>query len=169
MRTFLGVLLVAVAACGGGESEGKSGGTSEAPPEKPATGAPIAFIATDIKAGEGFDGAVKVKGYNFADKDVAQYTVLVRFKDDGGDVLRVKKGTPFEKSFGFTSLSGNKFKCAAKSWCNLTLEGLDVPAEARTADVIAARVTALKDATSFEDEPLFQLESGTLDWPASIP
>ena len=166
MRKLLLLLGLVTAACGGGKSDGDK--KSEAPPAQPATGAPIAFIATELRAGEGFDGEVEVKAYNFADKDLAQYMVLVRFKDASGNILKVKKGTPFEKDFGFTSMSGNKYKCAAKSWCSFTLSGLDVPSEAKTADVIAARVTALADGVSFEDKPLFELEAGSMEWPAAV-
>jgi hypothetical protein len=159
MRNLLviGILVTAVA-CGK-----KADNTP--PPDKPAHGAPIAFVFKSLKAGADRGGSVTVKGYNFADKAVAQYMLLFRYTDASGAALKVKVGTPFEKDFDFMSLSGNKFKCGAKSWCELTITNLDVPDKATKAEVIATKVTALKDDVKFEDAPLFESPGGSMDWP----
>lgn len=159
MRTLILLAVLGLVGCG----NKKSGDSGEAPPAKPAHGAPVAFTATDIQPGDNFGGSVGVKGYNFHDKDVGQYMLLFRYYDDKGGVLKVKPGTPFEKTHGFMSLSGNKYKCPAKGWCTFKVDNLDVPAGAKKADVVAVKVTAYKDASSFEDKPLIDMSS--LQWP----
>ena len=161
MRKLL-VLGIVLAACGGKKA------SNEPPPAKPGHGAPIAFVEKGLKAGDNRGGSVTVKAYNFADKPVAQYMLLFRYFDAAGAPLRVKVGTPFEKDFDFMSLSGNKYKCPAKSWCGpFEIDNLDVPAKAVKAEVIAKSVTALKDGTSFEAAPLF--DSPGMDWPGEKP
>ncbi len=142
-------------ACGGSKSD-------EAPPAKPPTGAPFAAQATSLKPGGDMDGEAEVKANNFSDKKVVSYTLLFRYKDASGKVLKVKPGTPFEKEHDFMSLSGNKYACEAKSWCTVKVSMLSIPADAKTADVVAAR---LGDADGKE---LFALEGGSMDWPASV-
>ena len=85
---------------------GKKSGSSEPPPAKPFTGSPVAAEAKGFKAGSDRGGSVDVKLYNFSDKKVAQYMLLFRYSDAGGNVLKVKEGTPFEKDHDFMSLSG---------------------------------------------------------------
>ena len=152
------LMALAVVGCGKGKSE--------PPPAKPATGAPMAFVATKVTPGDNHDGAVAVRAYNFSDKTIAQYAVLLRYHDAGGAVLKVKPGTPFEADFDHWSFSGLSFKCAPTSWCEFTLDHLDVPAGAAKADVVASRLTALKDDIHFEDKELFEMDQ--MSWPASM-
>jgi hypothetical protein len=161
-RLLLGLLGILLTACG------KKAADSTPPPPQPATGAPIAFVEKGLKPGANRGGEVAVKAYNFADKPVAQYMLLFRYYDKAGKVLKVKAGTPFEKEFDFMSLSGIKYKCAAKSWCGFTVDNLDVPADAARADVLASRVTALKDDIHFEDKPMFSLDNA-MEWPGEKP
>lgn len=157
MRTLLAISLAVTAACG-------SKASNEPPPAKPAHGAPIAFTATSVTPGADRGGEVAVKAYNFADKPVAQYMLLFRYTDAAGKVLKVKPGTPFEKDFDFMSLSGKRYTCAAKSWCSFKVDNLDIPAETKKAEVVAASVTALdKAGTGFEEEPLFK--TSFMEWP----
>src|ERR1044072_3449531 len=116
----LGFVLSA-AACGSKKS-------NEPPPPQPSTGAPIAYEAKTFKAGDDRKGSVDLKAYNFADKDIGSHWLLFRFHDASGAVLKVQPGTPFEKDFDFMSLSGGRYTCAKKSWCNFTVKNLNVPA-----------------------------------------
>lgn len=159
MRKLL-VLGILLAACG-------KKADSTPPPPKPAHGAPIAFVEKGFKPGTNRGGYVDVKAYNFADKPVAQYMLLFRYRDAGGQVLKVKEGTPFEKDFDFMSLSGNKYKCDAKSWCGFKVDNLDVPEKTAKVEVVAKSVTALKDDIHFDDKPLFDLPG--MDWPGDKP
>ncbi|NVB81696.1 MAG: hypothetical protein HOV81_25095 [Kofleriaceae bacterium] len=152
---LLGILLVG---CG-------KKADSTPPPEKPATGAPVAFIAKSVKPGENHDGALSLKAYNFSDKTIGQYSILMRYYDASGATLKVKVGTPFEEDHDFYSVSGNKYKCNPKSWCEFTVDHLDIPAKAAKADVLASGVTALKDDIHFEDETMWRLPGGGMDWP----
>ncbi len=160
VSTMKALMLVVVLGVGCGKQAGDSG---EAPPAKPAHGAPVAFIAKELKEGDNFKGEVVVKGYNFHDKAVGSYTLLFRYYDDKGAVIKITPGTPFEKTFGFMGLSGNKFKCDAKSWCTFTVKGLDVPAGAKKADVVAVKVAAYKDANTFDDKQL--IDMSLMSWP----
>lgn len=150
---ILGFLLVA---CGKKAS-------NDPPPPQPSTGAPIALEAKSFKPGKDRGGEVEVKAYNFSDKKIAQYMLLFRYKDASGNVLKVKEGTPFEKTFDFMSLSGRKYACAPKSWCGFKVDNLDVPDKTAKVEVLARSVTALKDDTNFEDKPMFDLPG--MDWP----
>jgi hypothetical protein len=156
MRKLL-VLGFVLAACGSKKS-------NDPPPAQPSTGAPIAFEAKSFKAGSNRGGSVDVKAYNFADKKVAQYSLLIRYKDGSGAPLTVKPGTPFEKTHDFMSLSGKRYACDAKSWCSFTIKNLDVPEKTAKVEVVARSVTALSsDGVKFEDKPLFELDG--MDWP----
>jgi hypothetical protein len=155
------VLGFVVAACSGKK------GSNDPPPAQPSTGAPIAFEAKSFKPGSDRSGSVDVRAYNFSDKKVAQYWLLFRYTDAGGNVLKVKPGTPFEKDHDFMSLSGKRFMCAPKSWCSFKVDNLDVPDKTAKVEVLAKSVTALKDDINFEDKPLFDLPG--MDWPGSKP
>jgi hypothetical protein len=157
-RLSIGVLSAAfalAAGCGKGEEKG----AAKAPPEKPYTGAPVAFVVTRV-APDGLD----VDVYNFSDKKVAQYGILMRYYDASGQVLKVKPGTAFEKDHDFWSMSGRKFAVEPKSWASFRIDHLEVPAGAVKAEVLASRVTALAaDGVKFEEQPLFELPG--MDWP----
>ena len=159
MRKLLVLGFVAVAACGGNKA------SNDPPPARPSTGAPIALEAKRFTVGGERGGSVEVRAYNFADKKVAQYWLLFRYTDAAGAVLKVKPGTPFEKDFDFMTLSGKRFACEPKSWCSFKIDNLDVPAATAKVEVLAKSVTALKDGMTFEDQPLFKLD--TMEWPGS--
>jgi hypothetical protein len=156
MRKLLVLGFLVAAACGKKAS-------NEPPPAQPSTGAPIALEAKSFKAGGDHGGSVDVKAYNFSDKKVAQYMLLFRYHDASGAVLKVKPGTPFEKTYDFMSLSGNKYACDPKSWCSFKVDMLDVPEKTAKVEVLAQRVTALKDDIHFDDKPLFELPG--MGWP----
>jgi hypothetical protein len=148
-------LLFAIVACGG---------KSEAPPAKPLTGAPVAFFATSLSP-----KGVELKAYNFSDKTVAEYIVLIRYKDAAGKVIKVKTGTPFEADFDWTSMSGGRYMCKPTSWCTFGTKMFEAPADAKSADVVAAEVTAATSDGHTEEKPLFSLENKMHSWPASVP
>lgn len=154
------VLALAVPACGGA--------ASDAPPAKPFTGAPIAFQVTKVTTGDRDHGALALKAYNFSDKTVAQYAILMRYTDQAGAVVKVKPGTPFEKDHDFYSMSGKHYLCKPKSWCSFELDSLEIPAAAAKAEVLASSVTALKaDGFHFEEDELWSLPGGSFDWPTA--
>jgi hypothetical protein len=162
MRTLILVLVVA-AACGGK----KSGPPPAAPaPAKPSTGAPVAFEAVKVTPGGENDGTIDLKAYNFSDRTIGTYMVLLRYHDASGAVIKVKPGTPFEKDNDFWSFSGLRYLCKPASWCEFKLDHLDVPAKAASVEVLAQSLTAVgSDGVHFDDKPLFELPS--MDWPAA--
>lgn len=142
-----------VAGCNKTSSDVTTTSADTTPPAKPSTGAPVAFQVTSTSA-----KGIEVRAYNFSDKTVAQYSILIRYLDAGGKPVRVKVGTPFESDFARWSMSGLKYKCAAKSWCTFTIDPHDVPSGVSKTEVLAERVTALKaDGIMFEEQPLFEL------------
>ena len=159
MRKLLVLGFVVVAAACGKSAD------REPPPALPSTGAPIAFLAKSFKVGGERGGSVDIKAYNFSDKKVAQYWLLFRYTDAQGSVVKVKPGTPFEKDHDFMPLSGTRFACEPKSWCSFHIDNLDVPAGTAKVEVLAKSVTALKDGMTFEEQPLFKLD--TMEWPGN--
>jgi hypothetical protein len=147
------VIGLVLAACGSKDA-GKPA------PEQPFTGAPVAFVVDSIEK-EG----VKGRAYNFSDKTVASYQFVVQYKDKDGKVLKVKPGTPFEKDFDFMSMSGRKYSAKPKSWVELEIDMLEVPAGAATAEVMVTRVGAI-DAGGTRIEDLWEYEGGSFEWPA---
>ncbi len=144
-----------------------SSGGGGAPPPKPATGAPLAFTVQKVTPGE--RGSIAVKAYNFSDKTVAGYGIMMRYADKAGQRVKVKVGTPFEKDFDFWSMQGRKYMCKAKSWCSFEIDHLEVPAAAATAEVIASSLRVLgPDGNKFEEDDLWALDH-QMDWPAAMP
>ena len=130
-------------------------------------GAPVAFEVTKVTPGNDHDGALDVKAYNFSDKKVAAYGIMMRYTDKDGAPVKVKVGTPFEKDHDSWSMSGMKFKCDPTSWCDYEIDHLDVPAAATKAEVVAHSVRALADdGVKFAEPDLWTLEGGGLHWPA---
>ena len=133
----------------------------EAPPAKPANGAPMAFEVTKVVPGEAFKSELDVKAYNFSDKTIASYWVLVRFKDGDGKV--VHGDLAGANDFDHWSFSGGKYKCDPASWCSLKLDP-PVPASAKTAEVIAYSLSAVADdGLHVEPKPLFEMPK--MEWP----
>jgi hypothetical protein len=145
--------LVPLAACGS-----KSAGGS--PPAQPANGAPIAFEVTKFTPGADRDGKVEVKGYNFSDKSIGAYVIVVRYTDKAGAPLKVGVGTPFEKDVAWTSMSGRKYACEPKSWCTVEVSMIEVPAATAKAE---AAITRAESAG--EEKPVWESSKGMTDWP----
>jgi len=151
--TKLTLSLLVVAACGSGK-----GGD---PPAKPHTGAPLAFEVQKLTPGKMFDGKIAVRAYNFSDKPIAQYAVMMRFYDKSGAriVEDPKSGFDHESmSFG-----GKRYICDPKSWCEFTFDA-GVPEGSVKATVLASRLSAVKsDGMTMEENDLFDLPG--MDWP----
>ena len=143
-----------------------SGASAPTSPSRPATGAPVTFIVDKITPGQ--DGRLAVRAYNFADKTLATYLILLRYADASGKRLRVKVGTPFERDFDHWSISGGRYMCKPKQWCSFNIN-VEVPAGAAKAEVIATTVNAVAaDGVHIEDADLWALPK-PFEWPASIP
>jgi hypothetical protein len=131
-------------------------------PPKPASGAPVVFEITKLTpaaAGQRHAGMAVARMYNFSEKTVGQYGVYVRYRDASGAIIPLGEGGDFEDfSFG-----GQGYLCAPKSWCEMKLDSLDVPAKTVTAEMVPSRVEALKDASHFEDKPIYELPG--MEWP----
>lgn len=153
IRIVASLLAIAVVVgCG----KGGDGGPA---PERPFTGAPVAFEVVGVNP-DGLD----VKVYNFSDKPIAQYSIYMKYFDASGKAIIVRPGGAFEKDYDFWSMSGRNFKVEPKSWASFKLDHLEVPKGAVKAEVIARSVTAIgPDGNKFEEDPLWELEG--MDWP----
>jgi hypothetical protein len=139
----------------------------EPPPPQPPTGAPMAFVASNVKPGDDYKGSFDLKAYNFSDKTIAQYGLLMRYHDASGAVLKVKPGTPFEATYDHWSMSGQDYACKPKSWCTLRVKHVMVPDKATSVDVLASRLAAVAaDGLHFEEPDLFDLKD--MGWPESV-
>jgi hypothetical protein len=134
----------------------------EAPPAKPANGAPMVFQVTKVVPGEAFKSEIDVHAYNFSDQKIASYWVLVRFKDSAGNIVRSPDALG-DRYFGQWQFSGMKYMCAPTSWCDLRLDP-PVPSTAASAEVVAFSLTAVDaDGVHMANQPLFKLPDMT--WP----
>lgn len=159
------VALVVATACKGGEASGRQA----PPPAAASNGAPMAFVVDKITPGPaGFaDGDLATRAYNFSEKKIASYKIVVRYYDKTGAVLPVQVGTPFEKTFDTQFFAGRSYLCAPKTWCDLKLENLNVPAAAVKADILPTKlVTVAADGVKLDDKhPVF--ESPEEGWPGA--
>jgi hypothetical protein len=131
------------------------------PEEKPAevkvlpaasNGSPIAVEFIEF-TGEGERG-MNVRLYNSGDKTAVAYFFLFHYYDANDKLLMVKVGTPFENDHGFTSMSGNLYKCEPKQNNTLEIQGMlaTVPPEAVRAEILATQVSTLaSDGVTIED------------------
>jgi SAM-dependent methyltransferase len=138
--------------CGSKEDEKKAEEVKELP--KAINGSPVSAELVEF-TGEGAERGMKIRVYNHDEsKTAVAYMLLFRYKDAGGNLLKVKVGTPFESDTDFTSVSGSKFKAEPKKNGTFEIDGmmLAVPAEAASAEVLASSVRALAaDGTTIED------------------
>ncbi len=149
-RTYLVILLVS-AACGSKSSE----------PAKPYTGAPMAFEVTSFKSGGKFGGEVNVRAYNFSDRVIAGYSVMIRSYDANGKRIPVEPSSHFDHES--MSFMGPSYKCEPRTWCTFTIDGSVAP-DAKSVVVLADRLTAVKDdGLHMDEQPLFKLEG--MQWP----
>ena len=129
-------------ACGKGGDEA---------PARPSDGSPMVFEVTSVSPGKRFDGKLDVRAYNFADQPIAGYHVALRFRDASDKPLEVDGDAE-----GNASFVGKGFICEPKSWCTFTIKST-VPDGAAKADVVASRLTAVKeDRLHMEEKPLFE-------------
>lgn len=164
-RTALIALTLALTACGG-DGKGGSAKITDPPPARPTTGAPLAFEVTKVTPGEDRKGELETRAYNFSDKKIAGYGIMMRYLDKDGKVTKVNVGTPFEKDHDSWSMSGPKFACEPSSWCSFKIDSLNVPAAAVKAEIVAHSLRAIAaDGVAFEQPDLFSLPGGGLDWP----
>lgn len=127
-------------------------------------GSPVAIKFVEF-TGEGERG-MTVLAYNSGDKPAVAYFLLFKYYDASDKLLKVQPGTPFESEFGFTSMSGNKFKCEPKQNATIEIDPMlaKVPAEAVRAEVLASQVRTLAaDGKTIED---WWSQDRWNEWPA---
>lgn len=123
----------------------KDGGTKHNELTQQANGSPVAAEFLGF-TGEGEDRQNKVHLQNFGDKKAGGYTVLMKYFDESGNVIVLKKGTAFEKEHDFTGLSGNKYSVEAKSHATIEVAGMVAPPDnAKTAKIVLTRVDAISE------------------------
>lgn len=145
------LLVLVVAACGSKSNV----------PEKPYTGAPIAFEVTSFHSGGKWGGKIDVRAYNFSDRVIASYSVMIRSLDANGKRIPVDKGSYFDHES--MSFMGPSYKCEPKTWCTFSFDGSVAP-DAKSVVVLADRLIAVKDdGLHMDEEPLFKLDG--MQWP----
>lgn len=146
MKTRQGWLLgtfIALAACSSG-------------PPKPETGAPVVFETVGVANDD-----VSVRAYNFSEKPLAGYDLLIRYRDASGAVMK----TPTGKDYVRWSVSGMKYKAQPRAWTPLTFTRMSVPSGAAKAEILAASTTAVDaDGLTLEKNPLWSL-GDVSGWP----
>lgn len=160
---FLSALALAPLAC---KSEDDAAKTPPPVEQLPAAtnGSPVAVKFVKF-TGEGERG-LEVLLYNSGDKTAVAYNFLFKYYDASDKLLKVQPGTPFEKDFGFTSMSGNKYKCESKQNATLEIDPMlaKIPPEAVRAEVLASQVRALAaDGSTIED---WWSQDNWAEWPA---
>jgi hypothetical protein len=148
----VGFVLGALAACGKKQ---------EPAPAKPANGAPMAFQVTKVVPGEAFHSELDVRAYNFSDRTIASYWVLVRYKDSGGNIVHGPHEAT-DRDFDHWSFSGNKYACAPSTWCTWKLDP-PIPSTAKDAEIVAYSLSAVQsDGVHVEKQPVFKLPAMAL-------
>ena len=156
----LSQILMTMALIGALGACGKKKG--EAPPAKPASGAPMVFQVTKVVPGEAFKSELDVHAYNFSDQKIASYWVLVRFKDKAGNIVR-SPDAHGDRDFDHWSFSGIDYVCAPTSWCDLKLDP-PVPSTAASAEVVAYSLTGVDpDGVHMAKAPLYKMPD--MAWP----
>ncbi len=141
-----------------------SKGTSEkesTKPAKPWNGSPVGaeFVAvTDVEG----KPALRFKLHSYTDKPAVGYTLLARFYDANNKLLKVQKGTPFEKDYDFNSIMGNKWRVDPGKSLETTVR-FRVPAGAKRADMLVTRVSTVA-ADGLKTEKLWSAKM-TMSWP----
>lgn len=143
-----------------------SGGAASAggAPTKPADGSPMHFEVTSLKPGEMFKSEVGVRAYNFADKPIAGYGVMLRYRDTNGALIATKSAFGEETVTGY-SFTAPEYICQPKTWCTFTIDP-KVPEGAVKAEMIAQSLRAVKaDGMTMEEQDLFDRPGIGREWP----
>jgi hypothetical protein len=117
-------------------------------------GSPVSVKFVEFTDGEDGERGMKIKLYNHGDKVAVAYVFRFRYFDANDQSLKVSVGTPFESDHGFTSMSGNRYKCKPEQNNTLEIDGklADVPAGAVRAEILASEVrTVASDGITIED------------------
>lgn len=136
-----------------GDGEDQPG---RAAPARPDTGAPVAFVVDKTNP-----RSLDVSVYNFGDKMVGSYGLMIRYtKADGSPVRSEFSG----KDFMPYSISGKAYRVPPKAWRSFTLDRLETPAGAVKAEILADAVRAT-DGIKIDQEPLWR--SSRFEWPVA--
>ena len=127
------------AACGD-----KKGGAKQNELTQQANGSPVSAEFIEF-TGEGNKRKNKIHLQNFGEKKAGGYMLLMKYLDESGNAIVLKKGTPFEKEYDFTGLSGNKYSVDAKSHATIEIAGMVLPPDnAKDVELIFTRVDTIE-------------------------
>lgn len=125
-------------------------------PERPFTGAPVAFVVDKVGP-----KSLDVSAYNFADKKVGGYGLVIRYLKADGTVVP-PPNTFSGRDYLSWSVSGSTYLVPPGKWRSFTLDRLETPAGATRAEILVDAVRAT-DGIKIEQAPLWQ--SSTTGWP----
>lgn len=126
------------------------------PPEKPVTGAPVAFEVLAMKK-----DALDVRVYNFSDKTLARHDLAIQYKDASGKPL----DAPLGRDHVHWGIQGLSFEAKPGVWTKMTLDHLQIPPTATQAEVLVTGATALaSDGIHYEQTPVWDM-GYVASWP----
>jgi hypothetical protein len=133
-----------------------------APPPRPSTGAPIAFVVEQLHfVDRSYASSLEVSAYNFSDKVLIEYGLMIRYYGADGSVLKLQPGDRDTMHWG---ISGTAYKIPPKQWRSFRLDHLDMPKGAAKAEILVDSTSALAaNGVKAEDTPVFRLAS--MSWP----
>lgn len=136
-----------------GDGEDQPG---RAAPEKPFTGAPVAFVVDKVSP-----KSLDVSAYNFADKMVGGYGLVIRYLKADGTVVPPPNAFA-GRDYVTWSISGSSYRVPPGKWRSFTLDRLETPAGATRAEILVDAVRTT-DGIKIDQEPIWR--SSTSGWP----
>ncbi len=125
-------------------------------PERPFTGAPVAFVVDKVNA-----QSLDVSIYNFGDKMVGGYGLLIRYlRADGSPVP--PPNAVGGRDYMTWSISGTSYRVPPGKWRSFTLDRLETPAGATRAEILVD-IVRTTDGLRIDPEPMWQSKS--FGWP----
>ncbi len=153
--TFLSSTLL-FAACGDKK------GAKQTELTQQANGSPVSGEFIEF-TGEGEQRKNKIHLQNFGEKKAGGYMLLMKYLDESGNAIILKKGTPFEKDYDFTGLSGNKYSVDAKSHATIEIAGMVIPPDnAKKVELVFTRVDAIEAGKVVD----WWSADTTMEWPS---
>jgi hypothetical protein len=131
--------------------------TSDAAPGRPSDRAPVRF---EVLAIDSARNELEVRAYNFSDRALAAFDVIVRYRDASGKPL-LMAGSEVRHY----SASGLSYRMAPKSWTRLLLDNAASPAGATTAEILLREAKGIaKGGLTLDPVPVFTAPF-TTTWP----
>lgn len=124
-------------------------------PARPVTGGPVTVVVDTVNP-----NSLDVSIYNFSDKTLAGFDMLIRYSKDDGSLVASPNGP--SNGVRHWSISGASFRVPPNQWRSFVLDHLDAPAGATRAEIFVTRARALEGA-KLNQTPVWEGDAFT--WP----